>query len=119
MMIRILAAAALATLTVGAAQAGTLTNGAWTPTGCGTDPGNAPAMDSSNGGAYTKSTKAFQEWQDKAKAYVSCLAAEAKTDQNAVVEATNKVVQRVNDDSTNFVTQANAAVEKLKGKAKK
>ena len=116
MLTRILAAAAFAALSAAAAQAGTLQNGVWTPTTCGADPGPAPVMDGKNQNTYTKSAKEFQAWQDKAKPYAECLAKEAKTDQNSVVDATNKVMTAVNEGSKKFVDDANAAMEALKKK---
>ncbi|MDB5396000.1 MAG: hypothetical protein JWM91_3506 [Rhodospirillales bacterium] len=118
MMIRILAVAAFATMSV-AAQAGTLTNGAWTPSGCGSDPGPAPEMEGASQASYSKSAKTFQAWQDKAKVYEQCLSNEAKTDQSAIVESANKSISAINDGSNKFVADANAAVEKLKKKGGK
>jgi len=116
MLTRILAAAAFATLSAAAAQAGTLQNGVWTPTTCGTDPGAAPVMNGSSQKSYTASAKEFQAWQDKAKVFAACIAEEAKKDQNAVVETTNKTVTGINDGSKKFVDDANAAMEALKKK---
>src|SRR5579859_6243163 len=117
MLTRILAAAAFATLSAAAAQAGTLQNGVWTPSGCGADPGPAPVMDGSNQKTYTKSAKDFQAWQDKAKVYAECMSQEAKADQNVVVDTTNKTMTAVNEGSKKFVDDANAAMEALKKKA--
>jgi hypothetical protein len=114
-----MAAAAFATLAFGTAQAGTITGNVWTPSGCGTNPGAPPEMDGKNQTTYTKSAKEFQTWQDKAKAYEQCLSEEAKTDQAAVIDGANKGIQAINDASKAFVDQANAAMEKLKGAAKK
>ena|ERR1700760_1577176 len=116
MLTRILAAAAFATLSAAAAQAGTLQNGVWAPTSCGADPGPAPVMDGASQKSYTKSAKDFQAWQDKAKVYAGCVADEAKKDQNIVVDTTNKTVSAINDGSKKFVDDANAAMEALKKK---
>jgi hypothetical protein len=119
MLTRLIAAAAFATLAVGTAHAGTFTNGVWAPSGCGAAPGTPPEMDGKNQTTYTKSAKDFQTWQDKAKTYEQCLSEEAKVDQSAVVDAANKSIQGINDASKTFVDAANAAMEKLKGAAKK
>ena len=116
MLIRILAVAAFATFSV-AAQAGTITNGVWAPSSCGTDPGPAPVMDGSTQKSYTSSAKTFQAWQDKAKAYVECMQTEAKADQSAVVDTSNKAITAVNEGSQKFVADANAAMEVLKKKS--
>jgi hypothetical protein len=119
MLTRIMAAAAFATLAFGTAQAGSITGGVWAPSGCGANPGTPPAMDGHNQASYTKSAKDFQAWQDKAKTYEQCTSEEAKADQSAVIDGANKTIQTINDGSKAFVDQANAAMEKLKGAAKK
>lgn len=119
MLTRIIAAAAFATLSAAAAQAGSIQGGVWTPTGCGTDPGPAPVMDGKNQNTYTKSAKEFQAWQDKAKVFAACVADEAKKDQTAVVDTTNKIVSAINDGSKKFVDDANTAMEALKKKGAK
>jgi hypothetical protein len=118
MLTRILMAGAIATMSFGAAQAGTITNGVWTPSGCGADPGPAPEMNGKSQSTYTASAKEFQAWQDKAKAYVTCLSAEAKTDQAAIIDTDNKAVTAINEGSQKFVADANDAMEKLKKKSK-
>jgi hypothetical protein len=119
MLTRLIAAAAFATLAVGTAHAGMFTNGVWSPSGCGANPGSPPDFDGHNQASYTKSAKEFQPWQDKAKAFEQCAQDEAKVDQNAVIDGYNKTVQKINDDNKNFADLANAAMEKLKGAAKK
>ncbi len=119
MLTRVIAAAAFATLAIGSAHAGVITNGVWTPSGCGAAPGTPPEMDGKNQTTYTRSAKDFQAWQDKAKTYEQCLSEEAKSDQSAVIDGANKSIQSINDASKTFVDAANAAMEKLKGAAKK
>jgi hypothetical protein len=116
MLNRILAAGAFVALTA-TAQAGTLQNGTWTATGCGTDPGAAPTMDGKNQKTYNASAKDFTAWQDKAKAYIQCATAEAQADSNVIVGTANKMVTGINDASKQFVSDANAAMEILKKKA--
>src|SRR4051812_29312678 len=101
MLIRTLAAVALATFAVGA-QAGTLQSGAWNPSGCGSDPGTAPEMNGKNGETYNKSAKDYQAWADKAKVYQECIVSEAKADQNSIVEGTNKRISAINEGSKKF-----------------
>lgn len=115
MLTRILAAGALVAMTATAAHAGTLTNGAWTPTGCA-EPGPVPEMNGKTGDAYNKSAKAYQAWADKAQPYEKCVQEQAKADQSAVVEGANKVLSALNDASTKFQADANAAMEALKKK---
>jgi hypothetical protein len=118
MLSRLIAAAAFATLAVGTAQAGTITNGVWTPN-CPDNPGPAPTMDGHSSASYTKSTKDYQAWQDKAAPYQTCINNEAKADQSAVIDGANKIMGVLVDSSKAFKEAADAAVEKLKGPAKK
>jgi hypothetical protein len=118
MLTRFIAVAAFATLVVGTAQAGTIANGVWTPN-CPENPGPAPTMDGHNSASYTKSTKEYQAWQDKASPFQTCVNNEAKADQNAVIGGANKIMGVLIDSSAAFKTAADAAVEKLKGPAKK
>ncbi|HTJ62263.1 MAG TPA: hypothetical protein VL899_00510 [Alphaproteobacteria bacterium] len=113
MMIRIFAAAALATLTVGAAQAGTITNGTWAPSGCKT-PGDPPAISGKSPEAYNSSAKTAQAWQASAKEFADCVNAEAKTDQNAIVSAANENIGKLSKEIDALNQQSNEAVEKLK-----
>ena len=112
MIIRFLAVAALATMSV-AAQAGTLQNGVWTPS-CPAAAADAPEISSKSPDAYNKSAKAFQTWQANYKAYVECLSGEAKTDQSVIVETINTNVKKFNDQSTAGIAANNAAIEALK-----
>lgn len=118
MLSRLIAAAAFATLAVGTAQAGTIANGVWTPN-CPNNPGPAPTMDGHNQASYTKSAKEYQAWQDKAQPFQTCLNAEAKADQSAVVDGANKTMSVLVDSSKAFSDAAAAAMAKLQGPAKK
>ena len=118
MLSRLIAAAAFATLAVGTAQAGTITNGVWTPN-CPENPGPAPTMDGHNSASYSKSAKEYQAWQDKAQPFQQCLNNEAKADQTAVIDGFNKTEGVLVESSKAFQDAANAAMEKLKGPAKK
>jgi gas vesicle protein len=118
MMFRILAAAALATLTVGAAHAGTITNGVWAPSGCKV-PGEPPAISGKSPEAYNASAKTAQAWQASAKEFADCVNAEAKTDQNAIVSAANDNIGKLSKQIDALNQESNEAVEKLKSKTKK
>jgi hypothetical protein len=118
MLIRILAAAAFATLSAAAAQAGTLQNGVWTPTNC-KDPGNAPMLSDKSPDAYNKSAKPVQAWQDAAKTYQDCMQSETKADQNAIISAANTSLGHLSDQAKALKDSADAAMAKLNGAAKK
>ena len=66
--------------------------------------------------AYNKSGKALQTWQAGAQAYASCVQAEAKTDQNAVVSGANDAITKVNDVMKGLSAANDAAIAKLKAK---
>jgi hypothetical protein len=115
MLTRILAAAAFATLTAAAAQAGTLQNGTWTPNGC-KEPGEAPMPSDKSAEAYNKSAKAMQAWQNAAQAYNECMKTEIKADQDAIINTANASLSRLNDQAKALNAANEAAIAKLKGK---
>ncbi len=112
MFTRIILAGAITALSLGAAQAGTLQDGVWTPN-C-TSPGDAPEISSKNPAAYNTSAKAIQAWQQTAQTYANCVNTEAKTDQGAVVTGANGAVGKLNDQINAMKAANDAAVEKLK-----
>jgi hypothetical protein len=112
MLTRILAAAAIATLSASAATAGTLQNGAYTTT-CPA-PGDAPVISSKSPSAYNKSAKEAMAWQTAAKAYADCINGEVKTDQSALISAANDAIKKVSDQMTNLNTENTDALAKLK-----
>jgi hypothetical protein len=116
MFTRILAVAAFATLSAVAAQAGTLQGSAWTPTSACKDPGEAPAVSDKSPEAYNKTAKLLQAYQVSAQAYASCVQAEAKTDQGAVVDGANGAISKVSDQLKAAVAANDAAIAKLKAK---
>jgi hypothetical protein len=118
MLTRILAAAVFATLSVAAAQAGTLQGDAWTPSAACKDAGPPPAISDKSPDAYNKSAKTLQAWQATAQAYASCLQAEAKADQTAVVNGANSAVNKLNDEIKTVQAANEAAIAKLKGSKK-
>jgi hypothetical protein len=115
-MIRVLAVVALATMSIGAAQAGSLTNGTWTPSSACVAPGDAPTIMDKSADAYNKSAKLVQAWQASAQAYASCAQAEAKTDQNAVVSGANESISKLSDQLKAVGAANDAAIAKLKAK---
>ena len=118
MLTRILAAAAFATLSAAAAQAGTLQGDKWTPSSACKDPGAPPAISDKSADAYNKSVKAVPEWQASLQAYGQCVNAEAKADQNAVVSGANDAVKKLNDEANTLKESSDAAIAKLKNSKK-
>jgi hypothetical protein len=111
MLIRLFAAAALATGSV-AAQAGTLQNGVYTVS-C-TTPGDPPVFSSKSPDAYNKAGKEAQVWQDAVKAYQTCLQTEVKADQQILIDTANKAIQALSDQITALNAQSQDAMAKLK-----
>ena len=114
MLSRMIAAGALALMTAGVAQAGTLTSGAWTPN-CA-DPGEAPAFSARSPEAYNASAKLVTAFQQKEKDYADCVSADAKADQTAVVNGANAAIGKIQKTMDALNEQSKDAVEKLKKK---
>jgi len=119
MLSRILAAAAFATLSAAAAQAGTLQGDQWTPSSACKDPGTPPTISDKSPDAYNKSVKNVPEWQAAYNAYGQCLNSEAKADQNAIVSSANAIAKKLNDEGNALKEQSDAAIAKLKSSTKK
>ena len=115
MLTRILAVAAFVTLSAAAAQAGTLQGDTWTASSACKDAGEPPAISDKSPDAYNKSAKTVQTWQAQAQAYASCVNAEAKADQTAVVNGANAIVNKLNDEIKSVSAANDAAIAKLKG----
>jgi hypothetical protein len=82
--------------------AGTITNGNWSPNGCGSEPAT-PIIEQGSVDAYNQSVKAINEWQKKANAYNTCLIDEANKDNALIAKAAN-------DEQSRF----RALIEKIK-----
>lgn len=70
------------------AEAGTLTDGKWTATNCGTQAA-PPEIASRSVDGYNRSLKAVLDWQQKTQAYNDCVVKEANADNAAIAEAAN------------------------------
>ena len=75
-------------LTSVSGTAGTITNGGWSPSGCGPEPA-VPVVDQSSVDAYNQSVKAINDWQQKANAYNGCLIKEANVDNTLIANSAN------------------------------
>ncbi|HEX4508042.1 MAG TPA: hypothetical protein VH722_20110 [Alphaproteobacteria bacterium] len=116
MLTRILAAAAFATLSAAAAQAGTIQGDQWMPSSACKDAGDPPTISDKSPDAYNKSGKALQAWQATAQAYATCVQGEAKADQTAVVNGANAAVNKLNAEIKAVGEANDAAIAKLKAK---
>jgi len=99
-------------LLVASATAGTITNGVWSPSGCGTEP-PVPVIDQSSVDAYNQSVKAINDWQQKANAYNSCLIKEANADNALIANTANDEQARLRAAIEKIQTGTTAAKDKL------
>lgn len=103
----------VATISVG--TAGTITNGAWSPSDCGTEP-VVPVIEQSSVDAYNQSVKAINEWQQKANAYNTCLINEANADNARIAKVANEEQSRLRTAIEKIKTETMAAKAKLDSK---
>lgn len=94
------------------AAAGTIANGTWAPSGCGTEP-TVPVIDASSVDTYNQSVKAINDWQQKATAYNGCLIKEANTDNALIANIANDEQARLRSNMEKIQAEATAAKEKL------
>lgn len=97
------------------ANAGSLSNGKWSPTGCGNVP-QAPMMDNSNIEAFNKSILAFNDWQQQSRTYFECLIKEANTDNQLIAESANKEQEKYRAQLEKFSAEAKAMGDALEQK---
>ncbi|MCB5183613.1 hypothetical protein LG201_00135 [Methylobacillus gramineus] len=87
------------------AEAGTLTDGKWSSSKCGSRP-VAPALDLKNEDAYNKSVNAINTYRQQVAPYLECVVSDAnadiqtintqaKNEQLAIQEANNKISEDV------------------------
>jgi hypothetical protein len=96
------------------ANAGTLNNGSWSPSGCGTRP-EAPVIDieSVDAEAFNRSIKLINAWQKQIQAYHDCVVREANADASAINQAAAGEQAKINAASEKLNTDANLARNKL------
>lgn len=114
MINRLFFAAALM-LTAVPATAGTILNGSWSPSSCGTEPA-VPVIDQSSVDAYNQSVKAINDWQQKANAYNGCLIKEANADNALIANAANDEQARLRTAIEKIQAETTAAKAKLDNK---
>ena len=111
-MIKRLFFAAAMMLTVVSGTAGTITNGTWSPSGCGIEP-VVPVIDQSSVEAYNQSVKAINDWQQKANAYNGCLIKEANADNSLIANSANDEQARLRAAIEKIQAETTAAKAKL------
>jgi hypothetical protein len=115
MIQRIFFTAAMMLAAVSTGTAGTIANGAWTPSACGTQP-EAPAIEQGSIEDYNQSIKAINEWQRKVNAYNTCLVNEANTDSALIANIANKEQSRLRAAMEKIRIDTDAAKVKLDSK---
>jgi len=98
--------------TVSAGTAGTIINGTWSPSACGTEP-VVPVIEQGSVDAYNKSVKAINAWQQKANAYNTCLINEANADNALIAKIANEEQSRLRMAIEKIKTDTDAAKLKL------
>ena len=97
---------------ISAGSAGTITNGAWSPSACGTEP-VAPAIEQDSIDDYNKSIKAINDWQKKARAFNECVIKEANADNSLIVKTANDQQSRLHAVLDKIKSEMDAAKAKL------
>ena len=92
-------------LTPTSSSAGTLINGAWSPSGCGEKP-EPPIIESASAEKFNQSVDAINEWQDRALKYNSCLIKEANADSELITKTANDVLVNMQKEIDRVVTEA-------------
>jgi hypothetical protein len=93
-------------------MAGTITNGVWSPAGCGTEP-VVPVIDQTSIDAYNQSVNAINDWQQKANAYNGCLIKEANADNALIANSANDEQVRLRTAIERIQAETTAAKAKL------
>jgi hypothetical protein len=99
-------------------MAGTMNNGVWAPSACGTEP-LSPVVDLKSVDSYNKSIKDINEWQHKASNYNTCLINEANADNALIAKTANEEQSRFRAlvDKIKFDTEsAKVALDNKSGK---
>ena len=109
-------AAFILLLGIAPAEAGTLSDGAWRPAGCGTEP-VAPKLDLHSADGYSQSLKWVKLYEDTIKTYDDCVLKEANADSRTISEWINTQQGRVKEAFDSYNADSKAAAAKFsKGK---
>jgi len=111
-MKRILLAVSIALTILFTANAGSLNNGSWSPSGCGARP-EAPNIDSNSVDTLNQSIVAVNAWQKQLQTYDECMIKEANADVAAISNAANAQQVQYREASTKINTELAAAKDKF------
>ena len=74
---------------ISVAKAGSISNGVWSPTTCGTQP-VTPVVEQNSIEAYNKSIAVINGWQQKANDFMNCVINEANADNALIAKTANE-----------------------------
>lgn len=95
-----------------AANAGSLSNGSWSPSGCGAMP-EAPKVNADSVDALNQSIGEVNEWQKQLQIYDECMIKEANADTTAISNAANAQQMRYREASTKVNAELVAGKDKF------
>lgn len=99
----------------GPAYAGSISNGKWSPIGCGNNP-EVPLIDKSSVDAFNNSIAAINDWQQKSRTYLECLINEANADNKLIADSANKEQEQYREKLEKISTAAKAASNAMEQK---
>ncbi len=115
-MKRILLAVPVTLTLMFAANAGTLDNGSWSPSGCGAMP-EAPNVNSNSVDTLNQSIAAVNTWQKQLQTYDECMIKEANVDVAVISSVANAQQVRYREASTKINTELATGRDKFGGGA--
>ncbi|RZK99154.1 MAG: hypothetical protein EOP36_20130 [Rubrivivax sp.] len=95
------------------AEAGTVSAGAWTPTGCGAKP-VTPQLDLKDPDAFNRSVARINTYRQAIGPYIDCLVKEANADIQAVTKSATAAQQAVKEANDKIQADVKAADAKFK-----
>lgn len=102
-------------LLTGTAVAGSISNGVWSPVGCGEKPA-VPAIPDHDVKSFNAAMDAVNQWQMQVKQYFECLVKEANADNVIIAESANRQQAEHQKLVESLNTQIDAAEKKLTAK---
>ena len=104
---------AVATLLATAAQAGTVTNGQWTPSGCGPAP-QAPQLDLSTADTFNRGVETVNAYRQAIGPYLDCIIKEANSDIQVIGQSATATQQAAKAANDKIQADVKTAQEKFK-----
>jgi hypothetical protein len=89
-----------------------LSNGTWSPSGCGARP-EPPVVDSTSVSTYNQSIARIKDWQKHIQIYHECVIKEANSDIAAINQSATAEQTKINQASGSLNQDLNRGREKL------